>query len=209
MRAVLLHLAQQLVDRFRFRDQTDGARQLTYQTSFALSLIQFEHIADVHKAGDVVDRIPVDGDSRVLLVDDQLPQFLERTVGGKSHDVWPRRHHLADRLVAEGYYGLYELAVVFLDDAFLGAGVDQRVDVFGRVHRLLFRRAGPAQLGERLQKLQQGAERARRQRHHLEQRHQRQQPVARAAAVDHVRDRVRRYRHGEHGEDAGFAHRVP
>ncbi len=40
-----------------------------------------------------------------------------------------RRHHFADGLVAERDDGVDELAVVFLDQALIGAGLDQGVEI--------------------------------------------------------------------------------
>ena len=71
----------------------------------------------------------VDRNARILLVDDQLPQVLEGSIGGYRDDVRTRRHHFAHGLVAERDHGLDQPPVIFFDDAFLGAGGDQRFDV--------------------------------------------------------------------------------
>ena len=106
----------------------------------AFLFFQLEHVAHVHEADDLVDGLLVDRNARVLLVDDQLAQLLERGVGRNGHDVGPRRHHFAHHLVAELHHRLDQLAVVFLDEAFFGAGRDQRFDVLGRGGLLRLRR---------------------------------------------------------------------
>ena len=102
----------------------------------ALGFFDFEHVADVHEADHLVDVVLVDRDARVLLVDDQLAQILERSVGLDGDDAGPRRHHFAHHLVAELDHGLDQLAILFFDEAFFGAGGDQGFDIFGGCGRL-------------------------------------------------------------------------
>ncbi len=90
--------------------------------ALALILLQLEHVAHVDEADDLVDILLVDRDARVLLVDDQLAQLLERGIGRDGDDVGARRHHFAHHLVAELDHRLDELAVVLFDKAFFGAG---------------------------------------------------------------------------------------
>ena len=65
-------------------------------------------------------------------MNDQRAQIFERAVGGNGYDVRARRHHLAHRGIAELDHRLDQLAVVLLNEAFLGAGGDQRLDILGR-----------------------------------------------------------------------------
>ena len=97
----------------------------------ALFFFELEHVAHMDEADDVIDGAFVDRDARILLVNDELAQLLERRVGPDGDHVGARRHDFANHFVAELDHGLDELAIVFFDEAFLGAGGDQRVDVFG------------------------------------------------------------------------------
>ena len=86
------------------------------------SSLELEHVAHVHEAADLIDIIFVNRDARVLLVDHELAQFLERRVLADGDDARARRHDFAHRLVAERDHRLDQLAVAFFDDAFFFAG---------------------------------------------------------------------------------------
>ena len=93
--------------------------------------VQLEHVAHVDEADDLIDGLLVDRDARELFVDDELAKLFERGVGGDRDDIGPRGHHLADHLIAELHHALDQLAVLFFDQAFFGAGGDERFDIFG------------------------------------------------------------------------------
>src|SRR5574340_1032022 len=60
LRAALLHFADQVAGALCLRDEPDGAHEFPHGAGRALALLQFEHIADVHETGDVVDVVFVD-----------------------------------------------------------------------------------------------------------------------------------------------------
>ena len=129
VRAFFLHFAQQIVDRLGFRNHADGPQNVAHLALGALVFIQLEHVADVHETGDGIDIAVEGGDARILLVDGQLAQFVERRILADGDDARPRRQHFAHGLIAEGHHGLDQLAIAFFDDAFFFAGADQRLDV--------------------------------------------------------------------------------
>ena len=169
--AVLLHLAHEVVDRLGLGHEADGPHQFADGAVGALVFIQFEHVPHMHEADDLIDGSFVHRNAGILLVDDQLPQLLQRGVRRDGHDIGPRRHDLAHHLVAELHHRLNEFAVFFLDQAFLGAGGDQRFDVFGGgggfFRAVWFRRSISTQ---RMEEVQQADERPGHQAHDAEQR---------------------------------------
>src|SRR5574340_230615 len=97
-----------------------------------VALLQFEHIADVHETGDVVDVVFVDRDTGVLLLDDKLPELIEGGIRRYSDHIGPRGHYFAHHGVAELPHRLDKLTVVLLDQPFLLTRGDQGLDVLGR-----------------------------------------------------------------------------
>src|SRR6266852_4373139 len=114
VRVVLLHLAHEIVYRLALGHYADGSHQFSHGPSHAFVLFQLEHVADMHEADDLVDRPFIDGDARILFVDNELAQLLERRLYRDGDDVGPRRHHLAHDFVAELHDRLDQLAVFFL-----------------------------------------------------------------------------------------------
>ena len=121
----------------------------------------------------------------------------ERGVGGDGDDVGPRRHHFAHHLVAELDHGLDQLAVLFFDEAFFGAGGDQRFDVLGGRGLSSAAAASSARSISDWKKASTRDDGPREQREHAQQRDQRQQPARRGAAVEQLRQREGHRDHGE------------
>ena len=132
VRAFLLHLAHEVVHRLGFGHEADGAHQFPHAPVLALLFFQFEHVAHMDEADNLVDILLEDRDARVLLRDDELAQMFERGLGRDGDDIGPRRHDFADYLIAELHDRLDEFAVFLLDQPLFGAGRDQRVDIFRR-----------------------------------------------------------------------------
>ncbi len=118
----------------------------------------------------LIDGVLVHRNARILLVDHQLAQVLERPVGFDGDDLGPRRHHFAHRLVAESDHGLDQLAVVLLDDAFFFAGRDQRFDVARRAGSFFVRVGGLGEIDQRLEESENRGQRPHQQRAQAQQR---------------------------------------
>ena len=209
VRAVLLHFAQQIVHRLGLGNKANGARQFFHPAALPIRFVQFEHVAHVHEADDVVDGSLIDRNARVLLVNHQLAQIFERPVGFDGHDFRTRRHHFAHGLVAERHHRFDQLAVVFLDDAFLFAGRDERFDVAGRARAFFVRLGGLGQLHQRLEEAENRGQRPDQQRAQAQNRRQRQQPAPAGFAIQHLRQNVGRNQHGEPGEERRFEEILP
>src|ERR1035437_7354438 len=206
---VLLHLAHEVVDGLSLGHRADGAYQLADGAVGALVFIQLEHIAHMHEADDLIDGSFVDRDARILLVDDQLAQFFERSVRGDGHDIGAGRHDLAHHLIAELDHRLNELAILFFDEAFFGAGGDQRFDVFGLRGRLLGAVGVVGDLDERLEEGEHRHERFGEQAHGADEAREGGQPLRIGAAVEQLRQHVGHHNHGEPGSDGGFEYFRP
>ena len=100
----------------------DLAHQLPHPAPGALLLLQLEHVAHVHEPDHPVDVLLVNRNARILLVDDELAELLERGIGGDGHDVGARRHHLAHHFIAELHHRLDQLAILLFDQPLFGAG---------------------------------------------------------------------------------------
>ena len=130
VRAFFLHLAQQIVDRLSFGNGANRARDVADFALRALFVAELEHVADVHEARDLIDIIFVNRNARVLLMDHDLAQLLERCILADGDNARARRHDFADRRVAERDYRLDQLAVALFNDAFFFTGGDQGVNMF-------------------------------------------------------------------------------
>ena len=131
---------------------------------------------DADKAVGAARRV-VDGDAGELFVDHQLAQFIESGVCGDRYNIGPRRHHFSNDFVAELHHALNELAVIFLDEAFFGAGRDQGFDVFGG-RGLFFGLGGiVGELDQRLEEIEQRHARSGEQGQGAEEWSERQQPA--------------------------------
>ena len=60
-----------------------------------------DQVLDGDEADDVVQRLVVDREARVLLLADERAQLANRRLGLDRDDVRPRRHHLAHHRLAE------------------------------------------------------------------------------------------------------------
>src|SRR5512140_3027435 len=90
VRSVGLHLAQQIGDFLGLRHQANRAHQFAYRLPRALIFFQFEHIAHVDEADDVVDRLYENRNARVLFMNDQFAEIVERTLLADGYDLGPR-----------------------------------------------------------------------------------------------------------------------
>ncbi len=165
--------------------------------------IEFEHVAHVDETDHLVRIAFVDRDARILLGDDQFAQVLKRAAGIDGHDVGPGRHHLANHLVAELDNRLDELAVVFLDEALFGAGVDERLDVFRGRGFFFLAVSGFSQLHQRLEKLQYHDDRPYQQGRTPQDGNERRHPAAGRAAVQQIRQQISGQQHPQpaaHGQ---------
>ena len=175
--------------------------QLADRAPLPFFLVQLEHVANVDEAGDLVDGALVNGNPRVLLVDQQARRkSSSERPASMATMLGPRSHHLAHGLVAERHGGLDQLAVLLLDEALLGAGGDQRFDVFlglaGFLGRLLGVASGPPRTGRTAAVATSGRMvRA----SGAERRDQRQDPAALGLAIEHLRNDVSRREHDQPG----------
>ena len=137
--ALLLHLAHQVAGGFGFGYEANRAHDFAHGSGGPDGLGHLKHIARMNEANHVINGCFVDRNARVLFIDGEAVQRFEGFTGGNGDDVGPRGHDFADDLIAECDYGLNELAVVFLDESFFGAGVDQGFDIFGGSGRFALR----------------------------------------------------------------------
>jgi hypothetical protein len=130
-----------------------------------------------------------------LLVDDDLPEFFERRVHRDSHDVGARRHHFAHHFVAEFHHRLDKLAVLLVNKALFGSGLDQGFDVLRRRGRFFSSIAFVRDFHQRIEKKKHGGCGLHRQRQRTQQRNHRSQPPAARAPVENLRNAITRHQH--------------
>ena len=177
--------------RLGFRHEQNRAHQLPHRAARARGLVHFEHVAHVHEPDHLVDIPLVHRDARILLVDHQRAELFERGIGRDGDDVGPRRHYLPHYFVAELHHRLDQLAVVLLDQAFFGAGGNQRFDVLGGRGRGFLGRVVVRQLDQRLEEVQGRHERPGHPGQPAQRRNQRNQPLPARAPVEQLRQRRR------------------
>ena len=112
------------------------------------AVLEDDEVLHEDEAGDVVERVLVDGKARVLLLEEQRAHVADGRGVADRDDVGPRRHHLADERVAEVDDALQQPALLAFDQPFLLRGVDVGLRrLVGFLGRLVRRRRRPAAPG--------------------------------------------------------------
>ena len=93
-----------------------------------------QQVLGVEDPDDLVDRVLVDRDPAVALLDDDVDRLLHRRVDGEGDHRDPRHHHLVDALVAELDDRVDHLLLLGLEDALLAAALDEDLQLFGAHH---------------------------------------------------------------------------
>ena len=99
-----------------------------------------QEVLGVEDADDLVDRLLVDRDPAVTLLDDRVDRLLEGRAGGQGDDVDPGDHHLVEAAIAELDDRVDHLLLLGLEDALLAAPLDDQAELLGGDLALLRRR---------------------------------------------------------------------
>src|SRR5687767_8055492 len=126
---LLLHLAEQLVDLLRLRDEVRRPEQLAQRWRALAARDAPEDILHVQDADDLVGRPFVDGDPGVADEHDALEHLLRRRRDVDGDDLGARDHELVDLLVTEVEDRADHVALRLLEDALLLPRLDERLDL--------------------------------------------------------------------------------
>ena len=138
LRLDLLELAQEVGDGHGFGDVGDGPDKGLDGLELVLVVGVLEDVLGHDDPVHVVEPVLVDGDPRVLLLDDEVLEVVDGGVAADADHVAPGRHDLADDGVAELDDAAQELVLALVDDALLGGLVDEGLDLLvGRLAVLL------------------------------------------------------------------------
>ena len=121
-----------------------------HRTHVGFGVRHLQHVLGKHDAYDVMNRAFENRHPRKRLGPQQLDKLLHGRVGGDGHNFRPRLHGLANGFFAELHHRLDQVAIAFVQNAFLLARFDERVHRFrlglGRLVRMF--------LGKRRDRLQ-------------------------------------------------------
>ena len=117
-----LHLAEEFVDLFGFRNEDGGALELGDGALRGLGVKDLQEVVGEGDAGDVIELAGVDGHAGVDVRFECGGEALERHGAFDGVDLGARGHDFADDLIAELNDGADEFAVGFFEDAFFFAG---------------------------------------------------------------------------------------
>ncbi len=98
------------------------------------ALEERQQVLGVEDADDLVDRVLVDRDPAVALLDDDVDRLLHRGGRGERDHRDARDHDLVDALVAELDDRVDHLLLLGLEDALLAAALDEDRQLFGAHH---------------------------------------------------------------------------
>ena len=127
-----LELVEQVVDRHRLGDEDRGPEERAERRArVGAGLQERQQVLRVEDADDLVDRLLVDRDPAVALVDDPVDRLLERRRGGQPDDRDPRDHHLVEAALAELDDRVDHLLLLGLEDALLAAPLDDQAELLG------------------------------------------------------------------------------
>ncbi len=141
-----LELVEQVVDRHRLGHEDRRAQERPEGgPGRGVGLQVRQEVLGVEDADDLVDRLLVDRDPRVALLDDEVDRLLERRVRPDPGDRDARDHDLVDAPLAELDDRVDHLLLLGLEDALLAAALDDQAELLGgdlRLARRRRRRAG-------------------------------------------------------------------
>ena len=148
---VLLHLAQQIADQLALGDKIDiAAHDGVHRAHVGFGVRNLQHVLGKHNAHDVMNGAFENRHPGKRLGAQQFDELLDGGVGSDGHNFRPRFHGFADGFLAELHHRLDQVAIAFIQDAFLLARFDERVHRFrlglGRLVRMF--------LGKRRDRLQ-------------------------------------------------------
>ena len=128
-----LELVEQVVDRHRLRHEHRRPQQRAQRGPRAgAGLQERQQVLRVEDADDLVDRLLVDRDPAVALLDDRVDRLLEASPSaGRRHDRDPRDHHLVEAALAELDDRVDHLLLLGLEDALLAAALDDEPELLG------------------------------------------------------------------------------
>ena len=132
LRLDLLELAQEVRDGHGLGDEGDGPDEGLDGLELVLVVGVLEDVLGHDDPLHVVEPVLVDGDPRVLLLDDEVLEIVDGRVLADADHVEPGRHDLPDDRVAELDDAPEQLVLALVDDALLGRLVDERLDLLFR-----------------------------------------------------------------------------
>ncbi len=159
-----LELVEEVVDRHRLGHEHGRPQQRAERGPLARTGFQDrQEILGVEDADDLVDRLLVDRDPAMALLDDLVDRFLERRRCGQARDRDPRHHDLVEAALPELDDRVDHLLLLRLENALLAAPLDDQPELLGGDLRLVGhvraeQRGDPA--GDSRQDGDQGAQRA-------------------------------------------------
>ena len=135
VRVAAAHLAEELLRPLELGDEEGRIDVLRQRERLLVGVGEIEEVLGVEDADDVVDGAAVDRQARELLLPQQHAHGGEGGRLGQGHDLRARDHDVADGLVPE-LDDLVEQALLLpVDDALVGAEVEDALELLLRQAR--------------------------------------------------------------------------
>ena len=112
MHLVLLELTKQIVDLLGLRNEIRGTDQRLPTEGIGFGEMR-QQVLDIQDATDVVDRILIDGNAGVVVLNNALDDFMEFAFEIEVNDILTTGHHLLGRLIAKADNTFQHILLLF------------------------------------------------------------------------------------------------